>query len=453
MKYPFDIGPQFEGERIRKNDMYVELGGAKVPLKCEIIKLVKLDEIEDNKVSLHGLDIKDMNEGSKSPFILFMEIAGEKLEEDMEGVIERKTHEYCNFVEGFMHLNQRSDIWCRISKNAIKKGFTLVDFGHALIDLFKAEWPLIEKMQITIITDENKAKEVMKIAKETYEARDKKTRNLKESDVEEFYSCLMCQSFAPPHVCIITPERKGLCGAISWIEARAASKVDPEGAMFPVMKGKVIDEEKGEYEGVNALVMERSGGDSERYYLHSMFEFPHTSCGCFETLTFYIPEVDGIGIVHRDFADETPIGIPFSKMASQTGGGEQVEGILGIAMDYMRSKKFLQADGGWNRIVWMPATVKETYKDAIPEDVFDKIATEEDVKDTETLKSFLDKVSHPIVQESDFEITEELEKKLIEYIEKQGGDIYPEEAAEELGISEDQVMTIIDKLQEDGVFE
>ena len=167
-----------------------------------------------------------------------------------------------------MHLNQRNDIWCRVSKDAVKKGFTLIHFGNALIQLFKDEWPIISKMQITLITDKNKAKDVAKIAKETYEARDKKTRNLKESDVEEFYSCLMCQSFAPPHVCVITPERKGLCGAISWIEARAASKIDPEGAIFPVIKGDEIDEEKGEYDGVNKLVIEKSGGKNERFYLH-----------------------------------------------------------------------------------------------------------------------------------------------------------------------------------------
>jgi len=452
MELPFEVGPQFEGERIRKKEMYAELGGPKVALKCELVKLANLDDIEDGKVTLRGLDIKDMEEGTKSTFVMFMEVAGEKLEEDMEGVIERKTHEYCNFIEGFMHLNQRSDIWCRVSKDAIKKGFTLTHFGTALLDLFKTEWNLIEKMQITIITDETEAKKVIQIAKESHEARDKKTRDLKESDVEEFYSCLMCQSFAPPHVCVITPERKGLCGAISWIEARAASKADSEGAMVPVIKGKVLDKEKGEYEGVNALVVERSGGDNERFYLHSMFGFPHTSCGCFESLAFYIPEVDGIGIVHRDFTDETPVGVPFSRMASQTGGGEQTEGILGIAMDYMRSSKFLQADGGWNRIVWLPSTIKEIYKDAIPEDIFNKIATEETVKDTESLKSFLEKATHPVTQRWDFEITEEMESQFLEYI-KPRDEIYLDEVADVIGITKEQIVKVANKLKNEDKIE
>jgi acetyl-CoA decarbonylase/synthase complex subunit beta len=139
-------------------------------------------------------------------------------------------------------------------------------------------------------------------------------------------------------------------------------------------------------------------GNYNRVYLHSSFEHPHTSCGCFQAIWFYIPEVDAFGIVHRDFAGNTVAGRPFSSMAAEASGGRQVEGFLGLALEYLRSPKFLYADGGLRRLVWMPKEIKERYKDAIPVDLYDKIATEEDVKNVDELAAFLDKVGHPWVK-------------------------------------------------------
>ncbi len=182
----------------------------------------------------------------------------------------------------------------------------------------------------------------------------------------------MCQSFAPTHVCVVTPDRTALCGAINWFDCRAAAKMDPEGPIFEVEKGDLIDNIKGEYTNVNAVVNEKSQGTVERVFLHSVFEYPHTSCGCFEAVAFYIPELDGIGIVDRDFNGETPLGIPFSAMAGQCSGGKQVEGFTGLSLEYMRSPKFLQADGAFERIVWLPKEIKDAVEDYIPEDIRDK---------------------------------------------------------------------------------
>ena len=132
--------------------------------------------------------------------------------------------------------------------------------------------------------------------------------------------------------------------------------------------------------------------------MYTAFGFPHTSCGCFEGTAFYIPEVDGLGVVHRDFKGATVNGLPFSTMADSTAGGRQVDGFHGISIEYMRSPKFLQADGGWSRIVWMPAVLKERVKDFIPKEVVDKISTENDVKTVEELKRFLETKGHPVVQ-------------------------------------------------------
>jgi len=399
MDFHVDIGPQYEGETVRKDDLHVEFGGPKVGAKFELVTLKSPEEVEHEKVEIIGPDIKDMEEGSSYPLAILIDIAGEELEKDMEPVIERRMHMYANYIEGLYHMNQRNDIWLRLNKSSFKKGLdSLSEIGEILIFLYTSELYTIEKISITFVTDEKKVEELLADALKVYQARDERLRGLKEDDVDQFYGCVLCQSFAPTHVCVITPERVANCGAINWFDGRAAAKMDPEGPIFEVEKGDLVDPVRGEYTGVNQNSVERSLGEYDEVYLHSAFEHPHTSCGCFQAICFYIPEVDAFGIVHRDFVGETVIGETFSRMAGVTSGGRQVEGSLGIALEYMRSPKFIQADGGLHRVVWMPKEIKERYKEVIPEDVYDKIATEEDVHTADELTEYLEKVGHPWIK-------------------------------------------------------
>ncbi|MFQ6136921.1 MAG: CO dehydrogenase/CO-methylating acetyl-CoA synthase complex subunit beta [Candidatus Hydrothermarchaeales archaeon] len=404
--FPTDIGLIYEGERIRKQNMFVELGGPKTT-GVELLEVAPVKKVKDEAVKVIGHDISEMKEGIISPFGIYVQVAGTKLEEDLEGVFERRIHDFCNYVQGFMHLNSRDIIWCRINKDAKKAGLTLKHVGQALALLFKNEFDVIKKIQITFYTDEKEAEKFHEKAKKVYEKRDARIRGLSEEDVDVFYGCVLCQSFAPEHVCTITPDRTSSCGSISWFEGRAAVKVDPKGPLVEVPKGELLDPEKFEYLGVNEMSNVRSQGAVDQVYLHSIFDHPHTSCGCFEAIAFYIPEVDGIGVVHRDFKGVTPFGIPFSTMAGQTGGGQQLSGFSGVAKEYLRSPKFFIGDGGWNRMVWLPKELYDEYYDDIPEDVRDKIATEENATDLEGLKNYLKEKDHPVVKNWKEEVVEE----------------------------------------------
>ncbi|WP_456370471.1 CO dehydrogenase/CO-methylating acetyl-CoA synthase complex subunit beta [Geoglobus sp.] len=397
-EFPFDISPMYEGERVRKGDMYVELGGTSQP-GFELVLALPEDQVEDMKVTLVGPDLDEMEEGKAYPYAMIYYIAGSQVEQDLEPVIERRNHDFQNYIEGYMHLNQRYDIWIRISKGAVKKGLkSLIEIAKATMMLFKNELPFIEKIEAVYITDKDLVEKVLnEIAMPIYDERDARVESLHDEDVDEFYSCTLCQSFAPTNVCVVSPDRPSLCGAISWFDGRAAARVDPEGPNKAIPKGDVVDPIGGEYTGVNEFAKEESGGEYDRIKLHSFFEYPHTSCGCFEVIGFYMPEVDGIGWVHRGYPEPAPNGLTFSTMAGQTGGGKQVIGFLGIGISYFRSKKFIQADGGWYRTVWMPKELKQRVEKYIPEDVRDKIATEEDAKTIEELKEFLKKVDHPVV--------------------------------------------------------
>jgi acetyl-CoA decarbonylase/synthase complex subunit beta len=407
---PVEVGLVHAGERIRKNDMYVELGGPDIKEKFELVKVRSPDVVNDGAITIIGPDIAGMDPQKKYPLGILIEISGTQLEEDIEGVIERRIHEYANYIEGFMHLNQRYDIWVRLGKKAYTKGFTtLAYFGKVLERLLKNELPIIERMQITFYTDAEKISAIYADAIRSYEARDARARGLTDGDVDLFYGCALCQSFAPSHVCVITPQRYANCGAISWFDGRAAARIDPKGPIFPIEKGECLDAERGEYAGINESAKKRSLGEVSRVYLYSAFTYPHTSCGCFEGIAFYIPEVEGFGIVMRGYRNVTVNGLPFSTMADSTAGGRQVDGFHGISLEYIRSPKFIAADGGYERVVWMPAELKEQLRAFIPEDLIEKIATEKDVTTVSELVAFLTRMSHPVMArwKSDEIVTDE----------------------------------------------
>ncbi len=395
---PVDIGIVYEGERIRGRDMQFELGGPREEYKFELVQTMSLDTIEDGKIEVIGKDISELEVGKNTPFGMIIYVAGEEMEKDLEGVIERRLHEYVNFIEGFMHLNQRYDVQMRLSKKSFEKGFNSFKFfGEVLMRLYKSEMSFIEKIQITFITEPELVEEWFGKALEIYEERDARARGMSDDEVDVFYGCSLCQSFAPTHLCVITPQRYANCGAISWFDGRASAKVDPKGPVFEIPAGDLIDGVTGEYAGVNQVIKEKSLGEIERVQLYTAFGYPHTSCGCFEGCLFYIPEMDGYGVVHRNFKGETVNGLNFVTISDLTAGGRQVDGFHGLSIEYMRSPKFMQADGGWDRVVWIPVDIKERIKSFMPPEIVDKVATEEDVSDLDELKAFLQEQEHPIV--------------------------------------------------------
>ncbi|HID43793.1 MAG TPA: CO dehydrogenase/CO-methylating acetyl-CoA synthase complex subunit beta, partial [Archaeoglobaceae archaeon] len=299
-EFPFDISPMYEGERVRKGEMFVELGGPK-QTGFELILNLPSGKVDDMKATLIGDDIDSFEEGKSYSYAMIYYIAGSQLDTDIEPVVERRNHDFQNFIQGYMHLNQRYDIWVRINKEAVKKGLkSLTQIAQATMLLFKNEMPFIEKIEAVYITDGDMVKKLLdEYAMPIYEERDARVETLHDEDVEEFYSCTLCQSFAPANVCVISPDRPSLCGAITWFDGRAASRVDPEGPNKAIPKGDLIDPIGGEYTGVDEFARTESGGNVDKIKLHSFFDYPHTSCGCFEVIGFYMPEVDGIGFLHR----------------------------------------------------------------------------------------------------------------------------------------------------------
>ncbi|MCR4434783.1 MAG: acetyl-CoA decarbonylase/synthase complex subunit alpha/beta [Clostridiales bacterium] len=401
---PITIGPAFEGETIRKGDTYVEFGGGRTP-GFELVKMVGPDEIEDGKITVYGPEIDEVEEGGKLPLGTVVKIYGRKMQEDFESVLERRIHYFINYGEGLWHVAQRDLCWLRISKDAKAKGFKIRHFGEILIAKYKSEYPsLVDRVEVELYTDAKLVEEKLKEARAVYAKRDDRLRGLTDESVEELYSCTLCQSFAPNHVCIVAPERVGLCGAVSWLDAKASYEITPTGPNQPIVKGEAIDANKGIYKSVNEFVYNASHQTLENVSLYTLMEAPMTSCGCFEAIIAMVPEANGIMLTTREHGGMTPVGMTFSTLAGTVGGGMQAPGFMGIGKRYIVSRKFLKADGGIARIVWMPKElkdflredfVKRSVEEGLGEDFIDKIADESVGTTAEEILPFLEEKGHP----------------------------------------------------------
>ena len=404
---PVAFSSAFEGEIVRKKDMRIDIDGSKYDT-FELCRSAEGHLIEDHRIELIGPDFDEFGEGDSLGFGVIAEVSGKNMQADFEPVFERNFHYFINCIEGVMHTGQRDVLRIRLSKAAFDAGFRAKHYGEVVYAKIKGEYDaVVDKCQVTLITDPETLKKERAEAKKVYDKRDERLGSLTDESVDNFYNCILCQSFSPSHVCIVTPERLGLCGAVSWLDAKATNQLDPNGPCQVVTKERVIDENVGIWEDVNECVLKSSHGNLEQVTLYSIMNDPMTSCGCFECICGIEPFSQGVVIVNREHQGMTPLGMDFPEMASMTGGGVQTPGFMGHGKQFISSKKFMKAEGGPARIVWMPNELKELVRpklDATAKELYgldgftDMIADETVTEDAEALVEFLAGQGHPVLE-------------------------------------------------------
>ncbi len=402
---PVAFAAAFEGEIIRKADMKVEFWSSK-NTTCELVTMRDAAQVEDHKIVVDGPDI-DSGEVEYA-LATYIEVYGAKMQKDFESVIERKIHAWFNYMEGVMHTGQRNQFRIRVSNDAFGKGLRMKHFGEVLYYMIMDEFAaVVDKCQVTLVTDPAKAKKILdEEAMPAYSARDDRLSSMTDESVDKFYTCILCQSFAPSHCCVVTPERLGLCGAVSWLDAKATKELNDAGPCQPISKEGCTDEVKGYYPDVDRMVNAATQGAVEHVSLYSIMEDPMTSCGCFECICGIEPISNGLVVCNREFKGMTPTGMTFGELASMTGGGVQTPGFMGHGRHFIASKKFAAAEGGISRIVWMPKELKDdvaprlnaTAKELLGIDNFcDMIGDETITSDPEELMNFLTEKGHPVM--------------------------------------------------------
>jgi acetyl-CoA synthase len=403
---PVAYGSAFEGEVVRRADMRVEFGG-KHSRAYEYLHMAPMDEVEDGKIEVIGPDFEDTEVGASIDLGILIEVAGRKMQEDFEPVLERQVHYFVNGASGIQHIGQRDIAWIRISNAAADKGFSLRHFGDILYARFHADFgAIVDKVQVKIITDPELHAEWLEKARAAYDFRNQRLANLTDEAVDTFYDCTLCQSFAPTHVCIVSPQRLGLCGAYNWLDCKASHEINPTGPNQPVPKGNLIDPVKGYWSGTNETAVKNSQGTVQEVAMYSIMENPMTACGCFECIVMYIPEAEGVMVVSREDPSMTPAGMTFSTLAGMAGGGLQTPGVMGVGKFYLTSPKFISADGGFKRIVWMSSFLKDSMqaefatvaeREGVP-DLIDRIADERSVTTVDELVEWLKEKQHPVLE-------------------------------------------------------
>ncbi len=400
---PVPYGSAFEGEVVRKADMRVEFGG-KYSRCFEYLHMADLNDVVDGRIEIVGPDFADIPAQGHMDLGMVIRVAGREMQKDFEPVLERQIHYFINGASGIQHIGQRDIAWIRISNAAADKGFNLEHFGKILHARFHADFgAIVDKVQITFYTDPEQVKTWLDRAHESYDYRNKRLADLTDNAVEEFYSCTLCQSFAPNHVCIVSPERLGLCGAYNWLDCKASYSINPTGPNQPIKLGSLIDTTKGYWGGLNDYANVGSHGTVQEVAMYSIMENPMTACGCFECIVMLIPEANGVMVVSREDTSMTPAGMTFSTLAGMAGGGLQTPGVMGVGKYYLISPKFISADGGLKRIVWMSSVLKETMSDELhaaaaregDPDLIEKIADERQISTVEDLLAWLEEHNHP----------------------------------------------------------
>ena len=401
---PVAFAAAFEGEIIRKADVHNEIYSGKNPT-AELVVMRELSEVEDHKITLVGPDFDAARDLALATYV---EVAGKKMQVDFESVIERKFHAWFNYMEGVMHTGQRNQVRIRVSNAAFEAGLRLKDFAEVLYVMIMNEFDaVVDKCQVTLITDAAEAAKFRdEIAMPRYNARDDRLASMTDEAVDRYYTCILCQSFAPAHCCVVTPERLGLCGAVSWLDAKATNELNPNGPCQPIFKEGCTDERTGRFASVDQAVASATHGAVETVTLYSILEDPMTSCGCFECICGIEPMSNGFIVVNREYKGMTPAGMTFGELASCTGGGVQTPGYMGHGRHFISSKKFIAAEGGIERIVWMPKELKDDVADKLNKTAFelygienftDMVADETITTDCEELLSWLTEKGHPVL--------------------------------------------------------
>lgn len=362
---PCSFGPAYEGERVRGADLYFQMGGGKTQA-TELVKMADMNEIEDGKVIIVGPDVKDIKEGGALPLGIYVQIAGREFQSDFEPILERQCHHLINYIQGIMHMGQRDIAWIRVSKAAVEKGFTLKDIGVVLHAKFHQDFnKILDKVQVTLYTNKEDVDKLTTRARAEYKMRDERVEKMTDEDVETYYSCTLCQSFAPSHVCSVSPERTGLCGAYNWMDCKASFEINPTGPNQPIEKGECLDPVLGQWKGVNDFIYKASRGAVTHYNFYSMCKDPMTTCGCCECIAAMLPSCNGIMSVNRDYKGETPCGMKFTTLAGVMGGGASSPGFVGHSKFNITQRKFIKGDGGILRLVWLPKALKEELRDRL----------------------------------------------------------------------------------------
>ncbi|MBT3283919.1 hypothetical protein HOJ44_06890 [Candidatus Bathyarchaeota archaeon] len=376
---PLEVGPIFGREKIE--EPVIEIKGSPE----SFVVAIPNHSVTEDELRVKGESLDDVS--------ILVELGNPAIDEIVTMGVEGSLLRVIKYIKGVqVNLVGGSVDSLQISEGAKEKGFEYEHLLKVIQVEMRNKFPLIGPMKISLLLDHVEVEKLGPGIKSFKEERKAHVEGATEESVDAFYGCMRCASFSLSHACTVSPDRPSQCGSSPWWILKAQALLAPGNPYYNctlIEKGELIDPERGEYSGINKATSERTKGRVERVYLHSIFQHPHTACSCFQNVAYYIPELDGIALVHRNYSGEAPGGWTWSKLANNVAGYQNPDGFTTFATMYLKSSKFFQADGGYDRVVWMTSKLKTIAGDSIPEERSSRIATEKEATKLAELKEVL----------------------------------------------------------------
>ncbi len=340
---PVGFDPAFEGERAAGEGMTVAL--------CELALARDMDGLGCFDTIVEGPELAGTRTAA-----LVVEVAGRRMAPELEPVIESRLHVWLNRLQGVRHEGRRDRCRLWVSAEAVGRGLSLGAIGDMLCAMACEEFgAAAERCRVRWVTTPEGARRVLReLALPAYWARDARLKSLTDATADRFYTCATCQSIAPGHCCVITPERPGMCGTVAWPDAAASFRLNPIGPHRPAEK-----------DAVDAAVRAASGGAIEGVSLYGLMDRPMSTCGRCECLCALEPVSGGVALCDREYPGMTPLGMRFDELADAVARGGQTPGFMGVCRAFIPSARFLVGEGGPLRIVWMPTALKDAVGPAL----------------------------------------------------------------------------------------
>lgn len=328
---------------------------------------------------------------------IYVEIENAALSDDLTQIVEQAALRSINYMPGIKAYEKDSVFYLQTTRGV---NFDSSQIGEVIYYGIRLQYPRLEKIKVQFIFENGLLEKESEDIRRFKAARRQLIGGMTEENTEEFCACIECRPFSLEHTCILTPDRIPMCASRTYFSIKAESCFGSSTVPFkrqsekelPLKlvfnKGSVLDAERGEYEGCNKMYRELTRGRLQRVYLHSLRGYPHTSCGCFQNLAFWIDEVEGIGIMSRNSKAMAPNGHTWDSLANYAGG-KQSNGIMGVSLSYIRSIRFLKGDGGIGNVVWVDSELYKKISGCFKPG--QSVATDKDVRSMTELKEFCGK--------------------------------------------------------------
>jgi len=326
---------------------------------------------------------------------ILIEIAEQRFTDDVALTVETSTVKALSYFPCVKGYDRKGSLTIDLAADAKFEPDKIEETLRAQVRL---HYPRIKNIAVRIIFGHAACSDLAPGIRSYKVKRREFVDSMTEENTSQYCVCTECRPFSLVHTCIVTPDRTPMCSSRTYASIKAAALFGNTWDPFKrpseknldlrtvFDKGRTIDAQRGEYEGANLIYSKMTGGKLSRVFLHSVRDFPHTSCGCFQTLAFWMPEVRGIGVMSRGSGAVTPDGRTWDMLAN-AAGGKQTPGIMGVSVAYIRSRHFLKGDGGIANLVWVGSVLLAKITDRLPQG--HTVATEREVDSIAQLQEFI----------------------------------------------------------------